>query len=94
MEEIVIKCRTPLLDPPKQKPTVRRQPSKPRSTRMAAQKLAYIPPSKRGEVLLQQKMGIPLPPPPITTVSNKARDALITGSLDDVQMNYSQLHGT
>lgn len=84
--EVLIKCRTPLLDPPKQKPPVRRQRSKPRSTRLAAQKLAHIPPSKRGEVLLQQKMGVPPPLPLITTASSKACKALITGNLDDSQI--------
>jgi hypothetical protein len=85
-EQVQIKWRTPLLEAPKQKQPVWRQPSQPRSSRLAAQKLAHILPSKRGEILLQQKLGIPPPPPPITKASSKTSKAVTSGNLEDLQI--------
>ena len=43
--------------------------------------LAHIPTSKRGEVLLMQRMGIVLPAPPVSSVSKETYDAIFAGNL-------------
>ena len=45
-----------------------------RSIRIAAQPLAHIPISKRGEVLLMRRMGFASPAGPISFASKKAYD--------------------
>ena len=45
-----------------------------RSRRIAAQPLAHIPISKRGEVLLMRKMGFAPPAGPISSASKRAYD--------------------
>ena len=56
-EEVQLKRRSPLIvTPPRQKAATKR-PLPTRSRRIAAQPLAHIPTSKRGEVFLMQRMG-------------------------------------
>ena len=51
-----------------------------------AQKLSHIPASKRGEVLLMQRMGVPPPPVPVTPASKRAFEAIFTGNLTKTQI--------
>jgi hypothetical protein len=51
-----------------------------------AQKLAHIPTSKRGEVLLMQRMGVPPPPAPVTPASKRAFKAVFIGNLTETQI--------
>lgn len=82
-DEVQVTRQSPLIrQPPRQKPPTRRQPSQPRSTRAAAQRLAHIPASKRGEVLLMQRMGIPPPPPPITPRAATSRKHRLQSSMN------------
>ena len=86
-EEVQQMRRSPLLsNPPKQKPPARRLPIQTRSTRIAAQKLAHIPASKRGEMLLMQRMGVPPPPAPVTPASKRALEAIFTDNLTETQI--------
>jgi hypothetical protein len=86
-EEVLLKRPAPIISsPPKQRPPARRWPLPPRSSRIAAQPLAHIPASKRGEVLLQMKMGIPPPAPPISPASSAARQAIISRNLSEQQI--------
>ena len=56
-EEVQLKRRSPLIDTPSRQKAATKRPLPARSRRIAAQPLARIPPSKRGEVLLRQRMG-------------------------------------
>ena len=61
-EEVQLKRMSPLIvSPLRQKVATTRQPLPKRSRRIAAQPLAHIPISKRGEVLLMQRMGFAPP---------------------------------
>jgi hypothetical protein len=85
--DVLIKRRSPILaSPPKQKPPVKRSHIQTRSSRIAAQPLAHIPASKRGEVLLLKKMGVPPPPPQVTPASQRAYDAIRSGNLSESQI--------
>jgi hypothetical protein len=72
--------------------TVNRQPAKTdggnqkeplpkRSRRIAAQPLAHIPTSKRGKVLLMQRMAFAPPAAPVSSASKRAYDDLFAGNL-------------
>jgi len=63
-----------IASPPRQKVATMRQPMPKRSRRIAAQPLAHIPISKRGEVLLMRRMGFAPPAGPISSASKGAYD--------------------
>ena len=63
-----------IASPPRQKVPTMRQPTPKRSRRIAAQPLAHIPISKRGEVLLMRRMGFAPPAGPISSASKRAYD--------------------
>jgi hypothetical protein len=89
VDEVQVKRRPPLLaTPPRQKePTTRPLPVRGRSRRIAAQPLAHIPASKRGEVLLKQRLGI-APPAALTLSASKVTfDAIHTGDLTSSQVD-------
>ena len=75
-----------LASPPKQTAPAKRSLIKSRSARIAAQPLAHIPASKRGEALLQKKMGIQTPAPQYTPASQSTYDAIRSGELSDSQI--------
>jgi hypothetical protein len=82
--DVQLKRRSPILSsPPRHKAPVKRSHIPTRSTRIAAQPLEHIPASKRGEVLLLKRMGVPPPPAPITPASQRAYDAIFSGNLTE-----------
>jgi hypothetical protein len=81
IEEVHLKWRLPLIvSPPRQKATTKR-PLPTGSRRIAAQPLAHIPTSKRGEVLLIKRMGILSQVTPTSSVSQRPYDVIFTGNL-------------
>jgi len=88
LDEVRVEREPPLIAaPPRQRTHVRRPPPvRPRSSRIAAQPLAHIPASKRGEVLLNRRLGNA---PPTATDSPAPRgilDALRTGTLSSSEV--------
>ena len=82
IEKVQLKQMSPLVaSPPRQKVAATRQPLLKRSRRIAAQPLAHISTSKRGEVLLIQRMGFAPPAAPISSVSKRAYDDLFARNL-------------
>ena len=74
-EEVQLERMPPLIaSPPRQKVPTIGQPMPKRSIRIAAQPLAHIPISKRGEVLLMRRMGFAPPAGPISSASKRAYD--------------------
>ena len=74
-EEVQLERMPPLIvSPPRQKVATKRQPMPKRSRRIAAQPLAHILTSKRGEVLLMRRMGFAPPAGPISSASKRAYD--------------------
>ena len=69
-----------IASPPRQK-AVTKRPLPIRSRRIAAQPLSHVPTSKRGEVLLMQRMGIVPPPTLVFFTSKGAYDAIFAGNL-------------
>jgi hypothetical protein len=59
----------------------RRNPLPKRSKRITAQPRAHIPTSKRGEVLLMQRMGFTPPAALVSSASKRAYDDLFAGNL-------------
>ncbi|XP_066374092.1 uncharacterized protein [Miscanthus floridulus] len=81
-EEVQLKRMSPLIaSPPRQQMATTRQPLPKRSRWIAAQPLAHIPTSKRGEVLLMQRMDFAPPAASISSVSKRAYDDLFAGNL-------------
>jgi hypothetical protein len=77
-----------IISPPRQRTPVRRPPPiRPRSRRIAAQPLAYIPTSRRGEVLLNQRLGIALPTAPVSPAPKGILDALCSGTLSSSEVD-------
>jgi hypothetical protein len=89
VDEVQVKRRSPLLaTPPQQKAaTVRPLPVRGRSRRIAAQPLAHIPTSKRGEALLRQRLGVVPPVAPASPASKVTFDAIRTGNLTSSQVD-------
>jgi hypothetical protein len=88
LDEVRVEQEPPLIaSPPRQRARAGRPlPVRRRSTRIAAQPLAHIPASQRGEVLLQQRLGIA---PSAATVSPAPKgilDVLRSGTLSSSQM--------
>jgi hypothetical protein len=88
VDEVRVVREPPLIaSPPRQRTRVRRPlPVWRRSTRIAAQPLAHISASRRGEVLLEQRLGIA---PPTATVSPAPKgilDVLRSGTLSSSQV--------
>ena len=83
LDEVRVEREPPLVaSPPRQRTPVRRPPPlRPRSSRIAAQPLAHIPASRRGEVLLNKRLGIAPPTAPVSPVSRGILDALRSGTL-------------
>ncbi|XP_066318321.1 uncharacterized protein [Miscanthus floridulus] len=74
-EEVQLKRMSSLIaSPPRQKVATKGQPMPKRSRRIAAQPLAHIPTSKRGEVLFMRRMGFAPPAGPISSASKRAYD--------------------
>ena len=74
-EEVQLVRMPPLIaSPPRQKVPTIGQPMPKRSRRIAAQPLAHILTSKRGEVLLMRRMGFAPPAGPISSASKRAYD--------------------
>ena len=74
-EEVQLVRMPPLIaSSPRQKVPTIGQPMPKRSRRIAAQPLAHIPISKRGEVLLMRRMGFAPPAGPISSASKRAYD--------------------
>ena len=81
-EEVQLERMPPLIaSPPRQKVATIRQPMPKRSRRIAAQPLAHIPTSKRGEVLLMRRMGFAPPAAPISSASKRAYDDFFARNL-------------
>jgi len=81
-EEVQLERMPPLIaSTPRQKVATIRQPMPKRSRRIAAQPLAHIPISKRGEVLLMRRMGFAPPAGPISSASKRAYDDLFARNL-------------
>ena len=70
-----------IANPPRLKVATTRQPLPKRSRRIAAQPLAHITTSKRGEVLLMQRMGFAPSAAPISSASKRAYGDLFAGNL-------------
>jgi hypothetical protein len=88
VDEVRVVREPPLIaSPPRQRARARRPlPVRRRSTRIDAQPLAHIPASRRGEVLLEQRLGIA---PPAATASPAPKgilDALRSGTLSSSQV--------
>jgi hypothetical protein len=85
---VEVECRRqpPLIASPPRQRAVTKRPLPIRSKRIAAQPLSHIPTSKRGEVLLMQRMGIALPAAPVSSASKGAYDTIFTGNLTSSQV--------
>ena len=83
LDEVRVEREPPLVaSPPRQRTPVRRPPPlRPRSSRIAAQPLAHIPASRRGEVLLNKRLGIASPTAPVSPAPRGILDALRSGTL-------------
>ena len=99
LDEVRVEREPPLIaSPPRQKTSARRfPPVRPRSSRIAAQTLAHIPASKRGEVLLNKRLEIV---PPTAAVSSALRgilDALrserSTGEVENLDALFPAFNG-
>ena len=81
-EEVQLNQMTPLItSPPRQKVATTRQPLPKRRRWIAAQPLAHILTSKRGKVLLMQRMGFAPPAAPISSASKRAYGDLFARNL-------------
>jgi hypothetical protein len=67
-------------------PVRRPPPIRPRSRRIAAQLLAHILASWRGEVLLNQRLGIAPPTTPVSPAPKGILDSLHSGTLSSSQV--------
>lgn len=85
--EVQQKSRSPLIKtPPGQRPQAKKKPMPLRSSRIAAQPLAQIPASKRGEALLMRRMGLLQATAPVSSPAQRAYDAIFSGNLTDSQV--------
>jgi hypothetical protein len=66
---------------------IRRHPVVKRSTRIAVRLLSHIPTSRRGEVLLNMRMGIEPPAAPISPAPKSLREAILTVNLTSSQID-------
>jgi hypothetical protein len=88
IDEVRIERPPPLIaSPPKQAVPFRRHPAVKRSTRIAARPLSHIPTSRRGEVLLNMRMGIELPAAPVSPAPKSLCEAILTGNLTSSQID-------
>jgi hypothetical protein len=88
IDEVRIERPPPLIaSPPKQAVPIRRHPVVKRSTRIVARPLSHIPTSRRGEVLLNMRMGIEPPPAPVSPAHKSLREAIRTGNLTSSQID-------
>jgi hypothetical protein len=89
LDEVRVVREPPLIiSPPRQRTPVRRPPPiRPGSRRIDAQQLAYIPTSRRGEVLLNQRLGIVLPTAPVSPASKGILDALRSRTLSSSEVD-------
>ena len=85
-EEVQLKRRSPLIVTPPWHKAATKRPLPTRSRRIAAQPLAHIPTSKRGEVLLMQRMGTLSQVIPTSSASKRAYDAIFIGNLTSSQV--------
>jgi hypothetical protein len=88
LDKVRVVREPPLIaSPPRQRTPVRRPPPiRPRSRRIATQPLAHIPASRRGEVLLNQRLGIAPPTAPVSPAPKGILDALRSGTLSSSQV--------
>jgi hypothetical protein len=88
LDEVQVVQEPPLIaSPPRQRMPVRKpQHIRPRSRRIAAQSLTHIPASRRGEVLLNQRLGISPPTAPVSPAPKGILDALHSGTLSSSQV--------
>ena len=88
LDKVRVEQEPPLIaSPPQQRTAVRRPPPvRPRSSWIAAQPLAHIPASKRGEVLLNRRLGIAPPTSPDSPVPRGIFDALRTRTLSSSEV--------
>jgi hypothetical protein len=88
IDEVRIERPPPLIaSPPKEAVPIRRHPMVKMSTRIAARPLSHIPTSRRGEVLLNMRMGIEPPAAPISPASKSLCEAILTGNLTSSQID-------
>jgi hypothetical protein len=81
-EEVLIRRVSPLIaSPPRQMVATRRNPLPKRSRGIAAQPLTHIPTSKRGKMLLMQRMSFAPPAAPVSSASKRAYDDLFAVNL-------------
>jgi hypothetical protein len=85
-EEVQCRRQPPLIASPPRQRAVTKRPLPIRSKRIATQPLLHIPTSKRGEVLLMQRMGIAPPAAPVSSASKGAYNAIFTGNLTSSQV--------
>jgi hypothetical protein len=89
LDEVRVEREPPLVVSPPRQPTRARRPLpvRRRSTRIAAQPLAHIPASPRGEVLLKQRLGIAPPAAMVSPAPKGILDALRSGALSSSQVD-------
>jgi hypothetical protein len=88
IDEVRIERPPPLIaSPPKQAVPIRRHPVVKRSTRISARPLSHIPTSRRGEVLLNMRMGIEPPAAPVSPAPKSLHVAILTGNLTSSQID-------
>jgi hypothetical protein len=88
VDEVRVVREPPLIaSPPRQRARARRPlPVRRRSSRIVAQPLAHIPASRRGEVLLEQRLGIAPPAATASSTPKEILDALRSGTLSSSQV--------
>ena len=88
LDEVRVVRGPPLIaSPPQQRTSVRRPlPIRPRSSPIAAQPLAHISASKRGEVLLNKRLGFAAPTALVSSASRGILDALRSETLSSSEV--------